>query len=93
LDQAVNTCVDLGLNFAVAAGNDNADACDYSPAAAAKAVTVGASTLADERAYFSNYGKCVGMYISITHLHLSYLTIHRYLRPWLEHSIYLDWQQ
>lgn len=93
MDQAVNTCVDLGLNFAVAAGNDNADACDYSPAAAAKAVTVGASTLADERAYFSNYGKCVGMHISITHLYLSCLTIHRYLRPWFEHSIYLDWQQ
>lgn len=52
----------LGLNFAVAAGNDNADACDYSPAAAARAVTVGASTLGDERAYFSNYGKCVDIF-------------------------------
>ncbi|RPB05278.1 subtilisin-like protein, partial [Choiromyces venosus 120613-1] len=31
LDQAVNGAVLLGLNFAVAAGNDNADACDYSP--------------------------------------------------------------
>ncbi|KAL8836047.1 MAG: hypothetical protein Q9170_003060 [Blastenia crenularia] len=58
LDLAVNAAVDLGLHFAVAAGNDNADSCNYSPAAAAKAVTVGASTLADERAYFSNYGKC-----------------------------------
>lgn len=52
----------LGLNFAVAAGNDNADACDYSPAAAARAVTVGASTLGDERAYFSNYGRCVDIF-------------------------------
>ncbi|KAF8457490.1 peptidase S8/S53 domain-containing protein [Terfezia claveryi] len=51
-----------GLHFAVAAGNDNSDACDYSPAAAADAVTVGASTLADERAYFSNYGKCVDIF-------------------------------
>lgn len=58
LDLAVNAAVDAGLHFAVAAGNDNADSCNYSPAAAAKAVTVGASTLADERAYFSNYGKC-----------------------------------
>ena len=58
LDQAVNAAVDAGIHFAVAAGNDNADSCNYSPAAAAKAVTVGASTLADERAYFSNYGKC-----------------------------------
>ncbi|KAL8716446.1 MAG: hypothetical protein Q9220_000353 [cf. Caloplaca sp. 1 TL-2023] len=58
LDLAVNAAVDLGLHFAVAAGNDNADSCNYSPAAAEKAVTVGASTIEDERAYFSNYGKC-----------------------------------
>ena len=58
LDETVNAAVDAGIHFAVAAGNDNANSCDYSPAAAEKAVTVGASTLADERAYFSNYGKC-----------------------------------
>lgn len=58
LDLAVNAAVDAGLHFAVAAGNDNADSCNYSPAAAEKAITVGASTLADERAYFSNYGPC-----------------------------------
>lgn len=57
LDLAVNAAVDAGIHFAVAAGNDNANSCNYSPAAAAKAVTVGASTLGDERAYFSNYGK------------------------------------
>ena len=58
LDLAVNAAVDAGLHFAVAAGNDNLDSCNYSPAAAEKAVTVGASTISDERAYFSNYGKC-----------------------------------
>ena len=58
LDLAVNAAVDAGIHFAVAAGNDNANSCNYSPAAAQKAVTVGASTLSDERAYFSNYGKC-----------------------------------
>merc|ERR1711881_558459 len=58
LDAAVNAAVDAGIHFAVAAGNDNADSCNYSPAAAEKAVTVGASTLEDTRAYFSNYGKC-----------------------------------
>jgi cerevisin len=62
LDLAVNAAVDAGIHFAVAAGNDNADACSYSPAAAEKAVTVGASTLADERAYFSNYGKCTDIF-------------------------------
>ncbi|KAJ5653277.1 Subtilisin-like serine protease [Penicillium lividum] len=62
LDLAVNAAVDAGIHFAVAAGNDNADACNYSPAAAEKAVTVGASTLSDERAYFSNYGKCTDIF-------------------------------
>ncbi|OCF58808.1 cerevisin [Kwoniella mangroviensis CBS 10435] len=62
LDDAVNAAVEAGLHFAVAAGNDNKDACNYSPAAAEKAVTVGASTLGDERAYFSNHGKCVDIF-------------------------------
>jgi cerevisin len=62
LDMAVNAAVDAGLHFAVAAGNDNQDACNYSPAAAEKAVTVGASSLADARAYFSNHGKCVDIF-------------------------------
>ncbi|KAJ7188918.1 serine-type endopeptidase [Mycena filopes] len=62
LDRAVNSAVDSGLHFAVAAGNDNRDACSYSPAAAEKAITVGASTLGDERAYFSNHGKCVDVF-------------------------------
>jgi cerevisin len=36
LDQAVNAAVDNGMHFAVAAGNDNRDACNYSPAGAEK---------------------------------------------------------
>lgn len=62
LDAAVNAAVDAGIHFAVAAGNDNADACNYSPASASKAVTVGASALDDSRAYFSNYGKCTDIF-------------------------------
>ncbi|KKF96629.1 Subtilisin-like proteinase Spm1 [Ceratocystis platani] len=62
LDQVVNAAVDVGVHFAVAAGNDNADACNYSPAAAQKAVTVGASALDDSRAYFSNWGKCTDIF-------------------------------
>ena len=58
LDRAVNGAVTAGIHFAVAAGNDNADSCNYSPAAAELAVTVGASALDDSRAYFSNYGPC-----------------------------------
>jgi cerevisin len=62
LDRVVNAAVDAGIHFAVAAGNDNADACNYSPAAAAKAITVGASQMDDGRAYFSNYGKCTDIF-------------------------------
>ncbi|KAG2225493.1 hypothetical protein INT45_010320 [Circinella minor] len=62
LDRAVNNAVDEGLIFSVAAGNDNRDACKYSPAAAANAITVGATNLRDERAYFSNYGECVDVF-------------------------------
>jgi cerevisin len=62
LDLAVNGAVDSGVVFAVAAGNDNSNACNYSPAAAENAITVGASTINDERAYFSNYGECVDVF-------------------------------
>ncbi|CCG81805.1 Autophagic serine protease Alp2 [Taphrina deformans PYCC 5710] len=62
LDRAVDAAVKAGIHFAVAAGNDNADACNYSPAAAVNAITVGASTLGDERAYFSNHGKCTDIF-------------------------------
>lgn len=62
LDRAVNGAVESGIVFAVAAGNDNADACNYSPAAAELAITVGASTIEDQRAYFSNYGECVDVF-------------------------------
>ncbi|KAF9192465.1 serine protease [Haplosporangium sp. Z 767] len=62
LDQAVANAVATGLHFAVAAGNDNRDACDYSPAGVETAVTVGASTLDDSRAYFSNFGSCVDIF-------------------------------
>jgi len=62
LDRTVDAAVEHGVTFAVAAGNDNRDACDYSPAASEKAITVGASTLDDERAWFSNHGPCVDVF-------------------------------
>jgi len=62
LDRAVAKAIANGLPFAVAAGNSNADACRFSPAAVESAVTVGASTVADSRAYFSNVGQCVDIF-------------------------------
>ena len=62
LEKAVDRAVESGVHFAVAAGNDAEDACEYSPAAASGPITVGASTSADTMAYFSNFGKCVDIF-------------------------------
>ncbi|RXW22639.1 hypothetical protein EST38_g3204 [Candolleomyces aberdarensis] len=62
LDDTVNKAVSSGVHFAVVAGNDNRDACNYSPAAAENAITVGASTLSDERTSASNHGPCVDVF-------------------------------
>lgn len=62
LDLAVNAAVKAGLHFAVAAGNENQDAANTSPASAELAITVGASTISDARAYFSNYGSTVDIF-------------------------------
>ncbi|KAG0345163.1 serine protease [Podila humilis] len=62
LNSAITNAIGTGLHFAVAAGNDNADACRSSPADVEAAITVGASTRQDTRAYFSNYGTCVDIF-------------------------------
>lgn len=62
LDQAVQAAINAGITMVVAAGNSNADACGESPARVAGAITVGASTIADQRASFSNRGACVDLF-------------------------------
>ncbi|EMR10042.1 hypothetical protein PNEG_01796 [Pneumocystis murina B123] len=62
LDYFVDIAVSLGLHFTVAAGNENDDACNYSPASSKAAITVGAATILDNKAYFSNFGKCVDIF-------------------------------
>lgn len=62
LDTAVNTAINLGVTFAIAAGNSNANACNYSPARVANAITVGATTSTDARASYSNYGSCLDLF-------------------------------
>lgn len=46
----------------VASGNENNDACETSPASAHGIFTVNAMNRFDQRAYFSNYGKCTDIY-------------------------------
>jgi hypothetical protein len=62
LDTAVRNSVASGVSYAVAAGNDNADACAYSPARVAEVLTVGATRPDDSRASFSNKGPCLDLF-------------------------------
>ena len=63
LDQAVADAVAAGITVVVAAGNQSSNACNYSPARAASAITVGATTQTDSLATsYSNYGSCVDIF-------------------------------
>src|SRR6266576_552920 len=83
VDQAVRTAVANGVFFAVAAGNDGADACGHSPAAAGTTSgvdTVAATDSSDAEASWSNYGTCVdiwapGVSIYSTYKSGSYATL------------------
>ncbi|MFI8829258.1 S8 family serine peptidase [Streptomyces sp. NPDC053431] len=56
LDTAVRNSIASGITYAVAAGNSNSDASNYSPARVAEAITVGSTANTDARSSFSNYG-------------------------------------
>lgn len=62
LDQAVANSIDSGVSYAVAAGNSNADAANFSPARVDTAITVGATDDDDSRASYSNYGSAVNIF-------------------------------
>ncbi|MEW2332577.1 S8 family peptidase, partial [Micromonospora chersina] len=64
IDTAVTNSINSGITYAVAAGNgdilgNRQNACNYSPARVASAITVGATQNNDAAASFSNYGSCV----------------------------------
>ncbi|MEU7903419.1 S8 family peptidase [Actinoplanes sp. NPDC049118] len=69
LDTAVTNSINAGFTYVVSAGNWNADACNFSPAAVPAAITVAASNSINERATGwggtqsgSNYGTCVDIF-------------------------------
>jgi subtilisin family serine protease len=74
LDNAVRNSIAAGVTYAVAAGNGDfigrqQDACNYSPARVAEAITVGATNSSDQKASWSNFGNCVDIFapgVSIT---------------------------
>ena len=61
-EAAVRNSIRAGVTYVVAAGNWNSDAANYSPAAVAEAITVGATNQNDSRAEFSNYGPTLALF-------------------------------
>jgi len=62
VNTAANNLANSGVFVAVASGNSNANACNYSPASASAVTSVNASTSSDAKASFSNYGSCTHLY-------------------------------
>ncbi|MEX2530558.1 MAG: S8 family peptidase [Gemmatimonadota bacterium] len=67
VNDAVTGMYNAGVPVIVAAGNGNQggraqDACNYSPAGAVHAYTVGATTSSDSKTSWSNYGDCVNIF-------------------------------
>jgi hypothetical protein len=58
VDSAVQAMIDDGITVVVAAGNDAAPSCNFTPARLGAAITVAASEIDDDDADFSNYGAC-----------------------------------
>ncbi len=63
VNEAVKALTDAGVSVVVAAGNSyGANACNSSPAGAASALTIGATSPGEQRAAFSNVGPCVDLF-------------------------------
>jgi subtilisin family serine protease len=61
LNQAVENSIATGVVYVAAAGNNNFDACQLSPASAPDVITVGSTNSSDVFSYFSNWGPCVAL--------------------------------
>ncbi|MEV4313093.1 S8 family serine peptidase [Actinocrispum sp. NPDC049592] len=62
-ETAVRNSIADGVVYGIASGNSNgADACNFTPARVAEAITVNASDINDARASFSNIGACTDIF-------------------------------
>ena len=62
INSAVMNLMNSGVFVAVAAGNQDSDACEYSPASASMPLTVGATNYDDSKATYSNWGACIDVF-------------------------------
>ena len=59
LDTAVKNSIASGVTYSLPAGNDGADACNYSPGRVPEGLTIAAATSSDAKPSWSNWGACV----------------------------------
>ncbi len=63
VDDAVRgSILNEDIVYVIAAGNNNDNACNYSPARVDFAITVASTDINDSRSSFSNYGACVDIF-------------------------------
>ena len=62
MNNAVANSINAGVTYAIAAGNSNSNACNFSPALVPAAITAGATQINDQRASFSNWGTCLDIF-------------------------------
>jgi subtilisin family serine protease len=78
LDTAVVNSINDGVTYAIAAGNDGLDACNFSPARVPSAITVGATMMNDGRSIFpvgaSNIGTCLDIFAQGSDITSSWFT-------------------
>lgn len=73
-DTATNNLINRGVTVVVAAGNNNQNACNFSPARVANAITVGSTASNDTRSSFSNFGSCVNIFAPGTSIRSAWST-------------------
>lgn len=80
VNKAVSNSIASGITWTVSAGNSTDDACLYSPAGTATAITVGSIggtaryPINNQRSWFSNYGSCLDIFAPGSHILSSYNT-------------------
>ncbi len=76
VNTSINSLSNSGVTVVVAAGNDNDNACNYSPSSASNAITVAATMMDDSRLiqkkYGSNFGSCVDIFAPGSEIQLAY---------------------
>jgi subtilisin family serine protease len=73
INQAISAVVRTGIPIVVAAGNDNIDACNVSPASNQDVYTVAASGVNDDMSNYSNHGRCVQIIAPGTNVKSTYI--------------------